>query len=272
MNKPKSFRSSLLLVIFLFSCLSISAQTSNPTFYSINPINFGSFNEQTNRELLLPNVSPSPTPTPDETWHTLVGSYYLINDNFEAKLLLNNKGILPLEVQPTLYNKQGQILTLPPVTVAPQNFRFINLNDWALIGGESFKSGNIKLVHFGKDLVLGAQIYLTNETKSLSYEEKLTEKGKFDSRRQEAVWWMPSNSADVKIVLTNTTEAVLSVTGKLAKKPNQVSNPQTVQLLANQTKVFDLREDFTDGNQFANAEFLLCLWNIQARKTLYWRV
>jgi hypothetical protein len=218
----------------------------------------------------MPNPSPSPTP---EISHTLVGSYYLVDENIEAKLLLNNKGNAPLEVQPTLYNKQGQELQLPSVTVEPQNFRFINLADWAAIGGESYKSGNIKLFHYGKDLVLGAQIYLTDKTRSLSYEEKLTELGKFDSRRQEAVWWMPSNEAKVKIILTNTTDAPLDVTGRLAKKPNTVSNQQTVQLAAHQTRVFDLRDDFPNGNQFINAEILaLTLEHSGAKDALLARV
>lgn len=186
---------------------------------------------------------------------------------------MNNKGNAILEVQPTLYNKQGQELQLPPVTVEPQNFRFINLADWAAIGGESYKSGNIKLFHYGKDLVLGAQIYLTDETRSLSYEEKLTELGKFDSRRQEAVWWMPSNDTKVKIILTNTSDAPLDVTGRLAKKPNNVGNPQSVQLAAHQTKVFDLKDDFPNGNQFANAEIIaLSLAHSGAKDALLARI
>jgi hypothetical protein len=67
---------------------------------------------------------------------------------------------------------------------------------------------------------------------------------------------MPSNDAKVKVVLTNTTNAPLTVTGKLAKKPNNIGSPQTFGLAAHQTKVLDLREDFTDGNQFANAEII----------------
>lgn len=34
--------------------------------------------------------------------HLLAGAYYTTNNNFSAKLLLNNKGPLPIEVQPTL--------------------------------------------------------------------------------------------------------------------------------------------------------------------------
>lgn len=122
----------------------------------------------------------------DDAPHNLVGSYYTLENNTDAKLLLNNKGNTLLEVRPTLYDSQGRQQEIPPVTVEPQSFRFINLRDWAAIGGESFKSGNIKLFHYGKDLVLGAQIYLTDEARSLGFEEKLAEKSKFDSRRQEA--------------------------------------------------------------------------------------
>lgn len=160
----------------------------------------------------------SPTPTPENP-HTLVGSYYTLENNIDAKLLLNNKGTAQLAIQPTLYNFQGQELQLPIVTVEPQSYRFINLQDWAAIGGESFRSGNIKLFHYGNDLVLGAQIYLTDEANSLTFEEKLAELGKFNSQRQEAVWWMPSAQADIRVVLTNTSTTPLSVTGTLAKKP-----------------------------------------------------
>ena len=257
MFKPDTFR-FIILAVF---CLSIGLvfATQLPIVRSKSENTIIKSAESNEIELIgnqnLLTLSPSPSPTP-EIPHTLVGSYYLTDENIEAKLLLNNKGNTVLEVQPTLYNKQGQELQLPSVTVEPQNFRFINLNDWAAIGGESFKSGNIKLFHYGKDLVLGAQIYLTDETKSLTFEEKLAEKGKFDSHQQEAVWWMPSNDAKVKVVLTNTTNAPFSVTGKLAKKPNNTGSPQTFGLAAHQTKVLDLREDFTDGNQFANAEII----------------
>ena len=189
----------------------------------------------------------------DTTPHNLVGSFYTIDYGTDAKLLLNNKGNTQLEVRPTLYNKQGQELQLPPVMVEPQSFRFINLADWAAIGGESYRSGNIKLFHTGKDLVLGSQIYLTQEAYSLSFEEKLAELGKFDSRRQEAVWVMPTQQTKVEVVLTNTTNAPLSVTAKLAKNPDTVGNPQTFQLTAHETKILDLRQDFVNGNQFANS-------------------
>jgi len=198
---------------------------------------------------------PSPDPTP-EIPHTLVGSYYSLENNLDAKLLLNNKGNTQLEVQPTLYNKAGQELQLPSVTVDPQSFRFINLQDWVALGGDSFRTGNIKLFHYGKDLVLGAQIYLTDDAHSMSFEEKLAEIGKFDSRQQEAVWVIPTSQANVKLVLTNTTNAPLTVNANLAKAPNTVANPQPFDLAPHETKVLDLRRDFLKGNQFANSNLV----------------
>lgn len=45
----------------------------------------------------------------------------------------------------------------------------------------------MQLFHRGKDLVLGTQIYLTDELHSLSFEEKLTELGKGSSRLARAM-------------------------------------------------------------------------------------
>jgi hypothetical protein len=97
---------------------------------------------------------------------------------------------------------------------------------------------------------------LTHEAKSLSFEEKLVELGKFDSHRQEGVWWMPSNDADVEIILTNTTGAPLTVTDRLAKKPNHVSDPQTVNLAPHETKTINLREDFPGSGPYLNSDIL----------------
>ena len=209
-------------------------------------------NEPEDTTALTADSTPTPTPTP----HTLVGTFYTTENNIEAKLLLNNKGITMLEVRPTLYNLQGQELQLPSVWVEPQNFRFINLRDWAMIGGDSFKSGSIKLFHVGKDLVLGSQIYLTDEAHSVSYEEKLAEIGKFDSRRQEAVWQIPTAQTSTVIALSNTSNAPLTVNGRLGKAPQVSGVVNTFQLTAHETKVLDVRRDFSDGSQFFNSELM----------------
>ena len=143
--------------------------------------------------------------------HLLAGAYYTTNNNFSAKLLLNNKGPLPIEVQPTLFSLSGERFDVPPITIDANSHRFEDFGDWATIAGEQFREGSIQVFHRGKDLVLGTQIYLTDETHSLSFEEKLTELGKPGSSRLEGVWWLPSPRGAVKLVLSNSTDTVLSV-------------------------------------------------------------
>ncbi len=98
-----------------------------------------------------PKVSSAKIRLDDETQspHTLVGGYYTIRNGLESKLLLNNKAPQPIEVQPTLYSKNGAILQIPPITIEPTSSQFVNLRDWASIGGESFQEGSIKLFHRG---------------------------------------------------------------------------------------------------------------------------
>lgn len=189
-----------------------------------------------------------------DTPHTLVGSYYTVQNDFKTKLLLNNKGIEPLEVRPKLYSLAGQVIELDPVIVEPQSARFIDLQDWVNIAGPDFQSGSIELFHTGLDLVLGAQIYLTDEEHSLSFEEKLAETGKFNSQKQEAVWFQPGSETETKIVLSNKSAFPLTVSGYLSKAPRHVGDINTFQLSAYETKVLDLRDDFSDGKQFANAD------------------
>lgn len=186
--------------------------------------------------------------------HWLVGSYYGTRDGLTATLLLNNKGGQPLEVRPTIYDLGGHAVDIPPLTVEASSFRFVDLREWAEAGGGSFSRGSIKLFHVGKDLVFGAQIHLTDEAHRLNFGEKLAEVERFDSRKSEGVWWMPSRQAEAHIVLSNTTDATLSVTARLAKRPRHTGGPHAIELAAHETRVLDLRRDFADGEQFARAE------------------
>lgn len=190
-------------------------------------------------------------PTPEKP-HTLVGAFYDVQNFPNAKLLLNNKDTRAREVRPTLYNLDGQILELPPVQVEAQSFRLINLREWTDFGGNSFRQGSIKLFHLGKDLAIGMQIYLEDEARSLSFEEKLSEIGTYDSRRLEGVWFQPSMNTETKIILTNTSEELLTVSATLSRRPRNLSATQTFILQPHQARPVDLRETF--GNAFANSD------------------
>ncbi len=246
MFQPKSCRIILLSIFCLSIGIVFAAQL--PIVQSENDF----LNNQTNNPV-FPTLSPSPTP---EIEHNLVAAFYDVENFPTAKLLLNNKGLQPIEVRPTLYNLDGNILEIAPVSVPANSHLFVNLSDWANIGGEGFQKGSLKLFHTGKDLIIGSQIYLSDEANSLSFEERLTELGKFDSRRLEAIWAMPSGQAQVSVILSNTSDAVLSVTAKLSREPRISGESQTFTFLPHQTRVLNLRTDFNNGEVFANSNLI----------------
>jgi hypothetical protein len=79
--------------------------------------------------------------------HLLAGSYYTLKNGFSAKLLLNNKGPVPIEVQPTLFSLSGDRFDAPPIPVDSNSHRFENFADWVAIAGEQFREGSIQVFH-----------------------------------------------------------------------------------------------------------------------------
>jgi hypothetical protein len=226
----------------LFSLLIVAALT----------FNYGNSNAQNNpserdvpQEIPTNDGSPEIGPNADKDSdkpHLLAGSYYNVGNGLTATLMLNNKGMRPLEVRPTLYASGGQRLDIAPVTVEATSFRMINLNEWATLGGAAFQQGSIQLFHRGRDLVLGAQIYLVDETHNLSFEEKLTEITNGGPSRLDGVWWLPHAGADVRLVLSNTTDAPLTVTADFAGATHNRSGAGVFTLASHETRVVVVNE------------------------------
>lgn len=181
----------------------------------------------------------------DNKPHHLAGSYYTLKDGFSAKLLLNNKGPAPIVIQPTLFSMSGERFEAPHVTVDGNTHQFVDLAVWAAAAGEQFQEGSLQLFHRGKDLVLGSQIYLTDEAHSLSFEEKLSEPATVASSLSGGVWWLPSPKGAVGLVVSNTTDAALSVTAKVRGASPKREADTTFTLMPHETKVLDVQHDLT---------------------------
>jgi hypothetical protein len=186
--------------------------------------------------------------------HHLAGSYYTLNDGFKTKLLLNNKGPDPIEIQPTLFSLGGEQLAVSPVTVVGNSHKFVDLSEWVNTAGGQFREGSIQLLHSGKDLVIGAQLYLTDREHSLSFEEKLTELGT-GSPRLEGVWWLPSPKGTVSLVLSNTGSSSLSVTASIRGRAPKLETSATLELSAHETKVVNIEREMIGGDRAAMAMF-----------------
>ncbi len=148
------------------------------------------------------------------TLRRMIGSYYNTEGNFNSTLTLNNKGPQNIEVTPILYNPQGSRFTAPPVVVSGQSSYNVDLDALAASAGPGFKSGSFEFTYTGRLLEMGGGLRVVDATRSLIFDEQMLEPGmKFSSPQLEAVYAIPFESAEVSVIVTNTTDQPLTVNG-----------------------------------------------------------
>lgn len=203
----------------------------------------------------LPSAVESPTPCCTDNPHLLIGTYYSVKNGLSAKLLLNNKGPSDLIASPTLFSMSGLRWDAPSVTIPGESFRMIDMSEWINTAGIEFEDGSIQVFHVGKDLVLGAQVYLVDSQHSLSFEEKLVEAKTFKSTRLEGLWWLPSQKGQVLLVLSNNSDATVSATVNAnGETPTRIGD-ENVSLGAHETRVLDIQKEVMHHANGAMARF-----------------
>jgi hypothetical protein len=173
--------------------------------------------------------------------HRVTAAYYSVAGKQSATLTLNNKGLTALQVQPTFFSLAGEQLEGPPLTVEPTSYKSFNLSDY-VSAGTPFEEGSLHLVYHGNDLQMGSQVRIVDAEHSVSFDEQLVEPVvHFTSSRLEGVWWLPSRTADVRLIMSNTSDRELSATANIGNHGVQARIPLTVTLMPHETRVIDLR-------------------------------
>jgi hypothetical protein len=179
--------------------------------------------------------------------HLLAASYYTLKSGWRSKLLLNNKGPRSLEVKPTLFSMSGERYEVAPVNVEGSSFEVIDLSKWVREAGPQFLEGSIKVFHLGRDLVLGAQVYVESEAHSLSFEEKFAEPATMASSKLLGVWWLPSQKGEVWLAISNTSDSAVMVTARADGARPSRAGTVTIELLPHETRVLDVQSDIFDS-------------------------
>lgn len=179
--------------------------------------------------------------------HTLAASFYSVRDDLKTTLTLNNKGPLPLEVKPTLFNQAGERLEIAPVMVDANAFSIIDLREWTATRSKDFEEGSLQLFYKGNDLRLGAQVKMMDEAASLIFDEQLVEPAMmFKSSRLEAVWWLPEQSCQIQLHFSNTTDLPLPVSVAVKGMKPEQSTPLQMTLQPHETRITGLQDLLTD--------------------------
>lgn len=235
-----TFTLAILLTIPFVSSSSISRHSAAQT---VKPDN-------SKGEVRHPNappkfVAPPMEETPSKP-HILAASYYSVEGNLSATLTLNNKGPKTLEVQPILFSLTGERFDVPSVTVEGNSHRVINLREYS-IAGTLFQEGSLQVVYWGKDLEMGAQVKLVDAERGLIFDEQLVEPAAmFASSRLEGVWWLQSRKCDIRLVLSNTTDTVLSVSASVDGTAPRQKETMALSLQPHETRVMNVQRDLVD--------------------------
>ena len=148
------------------------------------------------------------------TLRRMAGSYYTTEGNFKSTLILNNKGPNQIAVTPILHGQNGQTFTAPLVAVGGQSSQEVDLNALAASAGPQFRSGSFEFTYNGRLLEMGGGLRIVDSAKSLIFDEQMLEPGmKFSSPRLEAVYAIPFDSSQVRVIVTNTTAQPILVNG-----------------------------------------------------------
>jgi hypothetical protein len=183
--------------------------------------------------------------------HLLAGSYYSVKNGLSAKLLLNNKGPHPVEVKPTLYSMGGESYEAAPVTVQGNSFQILDMSGWIAAAGPQFQEGSIQVFHLGRDLVIGAQVYLEDGAHSLAFEEKFVEPATFHSSQLRGAWWLPTQKGEVLFALSNTSDSPVAATARATGQRPTRGGSATVWLSPHETRLLNVQEDLLGNDHGA---------------------
>jgi len=180
------------------------------------------------------------------TLRRMIGTYYTTVDNFKSTLVLNNKGPNQIAVTPVLYGQNGQVFTASPVAVGGQSSSEVDLNTLARVAGPQFRSGSFEFSYEGRLLEVGGGLRIVDSEKSLIFDEQMLEPGmKFPLPRLESVFSIPFESAQVTVILTNTTAKLLAVDGQASLVGIPVKVPVPFVLGPRQSRTFTLPRGLT---------------------------
>ncbi len=164
----------------------------------------------------------------------LYNSYWSTADGFQSTIQFHNNLIADsLSVTTTLYSADGRSVTLEPVVLGALGNASVDLNqELARRGWPESQIGSAAF-HYSRKFpgALGAEISVVNAQKGLAYTIPSASTGAA-SARQHAVFWLPSENAEVYVALQNISaeslqiSAVLDVDSRSSQLPVIVLQPR----------------------------------------------
>ena len=193
--------------------------------------------------LSVPAATQRPSKGPARQWsRTVFAPYYTVGRGYRAVLGLNNPTAKALIVSPVMYSLSGLAHPIPSLELAPGQGNKVDLADWIKTAGGEFATGSLQLTYQGEIPEFAAVLFLENEEKSLSVNNRLRGRGEFSSTQLEGIWWAPSDDALITVALSNTTDKKVTASIVMTRHDGSELKSLAVPLGPHQTRVFSNRD------------------------------
>jgi hypothetical protein len=171
--------------------------------------------------------------------------YWSLETGFASTVTFSNATGGPIIAEPTLYNLNGDPLPVPPVTVPATSRLALSIATWVQEAGQSttFTQGSLSISYQASDARnLASQVTITNSLRHLSFDIRDEMPMMYMSSRLDGIWWQATADADYKLVVTNTTDALLSVDIAFSPTPDaSMAANDSITLEPHQAKLIDLQ-------------------------------
>ncbi len=238
---PKSVFSSRFPIAFAIIGIASPLLFASQPFYrhSSSPFALGSKLKTTGESPKKSCCGDSESLSPVQS---LVGSYYNLSNGFETTLMLNNKGPEPLPITLSFFSRSGQRFDAEPMAVQGASFLEIDLRTLLALQQPGFEEGSLHITHLGTRQQLGAQ-FKTLKQGILFEEQFVNPASRYPSAKLEGVWWKPSLQTATSLIISNTTNSIVTTTIVVDGTFPQQQQPASILLDPYETKVLDLIQD-----------------------------
>jgi hypothetical protein len=152
--------------------------------------------------------SGSGRPTLDVAPHEQFAPYWTAEPGWRTELQLrNNLAQGDLTVTPVLRSANGDEYPLPPVTIAPNEIKSVDVSDAVTKSAPQLKGlfGSVVFRYSSsgmRNLYAAVMVYDTGHPIAF-HMDAFTQATDYDSGSREGIWWLPSATATDYLVLTN---------------------------------------------------------------------
>jgi CheY-like chemotaxis protein len=92
----------------------------------------------------------------------------------------------------------------------PDTLLELDLRDLVALAGDGFEDGSIRVTYLGQNMALGGMLRMTDAGRGHEFDEQLMYPVADKSNRLDAVWWLPDEATEARVVVTNVTGSTVT--------------------------------------------------------------